>query len=123
METTTTIPPEKPSSILTLIKGLTAAGKKFRPSDWTDRLIGAVSFYAREHSNRSSEISGCVCIIERDGVKGIVLDSKLDEIEPNLTRFMRNFAKDNELTIELLDKSEWDQNHHRVVKKPQRHFI
>lgn len=106
-----------------LIKGQTKKGGKFRPSDWADRLIGAVAFYAREHHGNPREISGRVCIIDRAGVKSIIFDPLLREIASGLYDFLQSFARDNNLEVELLDQSEWNQSRRRIITKPKRQFV
>ena len=113
---------EGAASGYTFIKGQTADGRKFRPSDWCDRLVGSVALYAREEADLYDEITNSVCLTDRDGVKGLVMDNNLCEIEPMLFRFLNSFAKDNNLTIELLDNAQWNSDHRRVVAQPHRAF-
>lgn len=107
----------------TLIKGQTADGRKFRPSDWCDRLVGSIALYAREESDLYNEITDSVCLTDRDGFKGLVMDNKLKKIEPMLFRFLKSFAEDNKLKIEVLDNAEWNSDHRRVVTQPKRAFV
>lgn len=116
-------PPDAPEEYLFLIKGQTTKGGKFRPSDWADRLIGVSAFYAREHHGNPREISGKVCIIEREGFKSIIVDPELRQVANGLYMFMKNFAKDNKLVIELLDPSEWNRSRRRIIQKPVRQFV
>lgn len=111
------------SSGYTLIKGQTADGRKFRPSDWCDRLIGSIAVYAREESELLEQINDSVCLTDRDGFKGIVMDNKLRKIEPMLYRFLQSFADDNNLTVEQLDDGEWNSDNRRVITQPKRAFV
>ena len=52
------------------IRGVTLDGKPFRPSDWAQRLCGAMS-----------------------------ADKRLGQVEPVAYRILLNFAKDNELQV------------------------
>ena len=113
----------KLGSYLTIIKGVTEQGKKFRPSDWVDRLLGVSSFYAREYHGNPKDISSSVFAVNRDGVKSILFDSMLEEKASDLCTFLHTFAKDNNLAIEILDSSEWNKNRKRIVNKPKRRFI
>ena len=106
-----------------LIKGQTEEGKKFRPSDWADRLMGSVAIYAKEDSEMSNEILDSICLTDRDGFKGFVLSSKIQQIEPMLYTFLLNFAKDNNLKVELLDDHEWNNDRRQVVNKPRQAFV
>ena len=104
------------------IKGVTKSGRKFRPSDWADRLYGAVATYASESEQNKKLIADSVCLIERDGIKGIVVNPLLNKLEPQLFRFMDSFAADNALTMEKLDPQLWNYEHLRIVECPRRTF-
>ena len=116
-------PNESEEKRYTFIKGQVTDGRKFRPSDWCDRLVGSIALYAREESDLYNEITGSVCLTDRDGFKGLVMDNKLKEIEPTLYRFLRSFAIDNKLTIEELDDAEWNSDNRRLITPPKRAFI
>ena len=105
-----------------LIKGQTTDGKKFRPSDWADRLMGCISLYTKEEKDKFDEIRDCICSTERDGFRGIVFEEKLIELVPMLYRFLNNFAKDNSLVVEVLENEDWNAERQRVVVKPKRSF-
>ena len=106
-----------------LIKGQTADGAKFRPSDWADRLFGSIAVYAKQEQHESfQKISECICQTNRDDIKGIVMNSQIEQLSPQLFRFLNNFAKDNNLVIEKLADAEWNADHQRVVIKPKRKF-
>jgi hypothetical protein len=82
------------------IQGLTSDGQQFRPSDWADRLCGAMSCF-RPESGRNSHLqySPYVKPILLDGIRSVVVDHALREIEPLAFHFVLNFAKDNDLQI------------------------
>ena len=89
----------KPTSEF-FILGLTSDGKQFRPSDWSERLSGAMSCF-RPESGRQSHLhySQFVRPILLNGVRSVVVDHALREIEPLAYHFVVNFAKDNDLQI------------------------
>jgi hypothetical protein len=77
-----------------VIKGLTHEGKPFRPSDWAERLCGVMSAFG---SDGRMQYSPYVFPITSAGVKCVVVDKELEEIEPMAFTFLMNFARDNEL--------------------------
>ena len=79
-----------------LIKGLTAEGKPFRPSDWAERLCGVMSAFG---SDGRMQYSPYVYPITSAGLKCVVVVLVLCEIEPMAYNFLVNFAKENELQV------------------------
>lgn len=77
-----------------VIEGVTVEGKPFRPSDWAERLCGCLSTVG--HDNRL-QYSPYVHPVTSGGVRCVVVDMRLETIEPKAYRFLLNFAKDNEL--------------------------
>ncbi|WP_308922673.1 DUF3579 domain-containing protein [Janthinobacterium sp. J1-1] len=83
------------------ILGLTSNGKQFRPSDWAERLCGVMSCFNPEGGGRNAHLqySPYVRPTIVNGVKSVVVNTKLREIEPMAFHFVREFAKDNDLQI------------------------
>ena len=79
-----------------VIKGLTQDGKPFRPSDWAERLCGVMSAFG---SDGRMQYSPYVYPITASGLKCVVVDVQLGEIEPMAYNFLVNFARDNELQV------------------------
>jgi hypothetical protein len=79
-----------------IIVGLTKQGKKFRPSDWAERLCGVMSAFGAERKMKYSPYVGPG---DYNGEKAVFVDGRLGEIEPMAYRFMLNFAQDNDLQI------------------------
>ncbi|MDR2187698.1 MAG: DUF3579 domain-containing protein [Azonexus sp.] len=79
-----------------IIVGVTGQGKKFRPSDWAERLCGVMSVFGAE---RRMKYSPYVGPCHYDGQKAVLVDGRLDQIEPMAYRFMLNFARDNDLQV------------------------
>ena len=79
-----------------VIRGVTLAGKPFRPSDWAERLCGVMSAFG---SGGRMHYSPYVYPVSSGGVKCVVVDVRLREIEPMAYNFLLNFAKDNELEV------------------------
>jgi len=79
-----------------IIQGLTQDGKPFRPSDWAERLCGVMSAFGGDHR---MQYSPYVHPITANGVRCVVVDVRLEEVEPMAYRFLLSFAKDNELQV------------------------
>ena len=87
---------EEPAVVEFVIVGTTRDGKAFRPSDWAERLCGVMSAFGGD--NRMT-YSPFVHPITAAGVRCVVVDRRLETIEPMAYRFLLNFAKDNELQV------------------------
>ncbi len=84
------------------IQGVTQDGKPFRPSDWIERLCGVMSHFRPEGSGgRHAHLgySPYARPMVTEGVKGVVVDERLYEIEPKALEFVLNFAKENNLVM------------------------
>jgi hypothetical protein len=79
-----------------VIVGVTLAGNPFRPSDWAERLCGVMSQFGADQRMRYSPY---VQPVSSGGVKCVVVDARLREVEPLAYQFLLNFAKDNELKV------------------------
>src|SRR5580765_3884765 len=77
-----------------VILGVTLDGKPFRPSDWAERLCGVMSAFG---GDQRLQYSPFVYPVTSDGVRCVVVDVRLEEVEPMAYRFLLSFAKDNEL--------------------------
>lgn len=84
------------------IQGITSDGRQFRPSDWAERLCGAMSCFRPEGSggrNAHLQYSPYVRPALLNGVRSVVVNEAIREIEPLAYHFVVNFAKDNDLQI------------------------
>ena len=85
------------------IQGVTRDGKPFRPSDWAERLAGAMSSFRPEGAaaGRAAHIGySPLCVPRQLGaLRGILVSAELREIEPMAWDFVMNFARDNELVV------------------------
>jgi hypothetical protein len=85
------------------IKGITLEGHAFRPSDWAERLAGAMSCFRPEGSasDRSSYIGYSPYCVPRviGGVKCVIVNLALRDAEPMAWDFVMNFAQDNRLQV------------------------
>lgn len=85
------------------ICGVTLDGKTFRPSDWAERLAGAMSCFRPEGS--ASGISAYIgyspfCVPRViNGLKYVIVNEGLRDVEPMAWDFVMNFARDNQLQL------------------------
>ncbi|ODV14179.1 MAG: hypothetical protein ABT20_00870 [Rubrivivax sp. SCN 70-15] len=86
------------------IRGLTKDGRSFRPSDWAERLAGAMSSFrpGGVQAGIGAFIGYSPYCVPRivGGVKGVVVSEALRGIEPMAWDFVMNFARDNELQVD-----------------------
>ena len=84
------------------IRGLTEDGRRFRPSDWAERLAGVMAQFrpggAGARGGHISYSPWCVPTV-MNGVKVVVVHTDLREAEPMAWDFVMNFAKDNDLQV------------------------
>lgn len=99
----TTTPPRR-----IFIQGLTLQGRTFRPSDWAERLAGAMSSFRPGGAGPGSHIGYSPYCVPRiiDGVKGVLVNEALKGLEPMAWEFVMNFARDNELKLRELGPDE-----------------
>jgi hypothetical protein len=84
------------------IQGITSDGKPFRPSDWAERLCGVMSCFRPEGTgglNAHLKYSPYVRPTLLEGIKSVVVNEDLREIEPLAYHFVLDFAKDNDLQV------------------------
>ena len=85
------------------IQGVTTDGRSFRPSDWAERLAGAMSSFrpGGSHGGISAFIGYSPYCVPRvvDGVKCVIVSEALRDIEPMAWDFVMNFARDNALRV------------------------
>ena len=79
----------------TVLIGLTADGRKFRPSDWAERMCGSLCTFR----NRRMYYSPLLRPAIRDGIKCVLVDDGLYAKEPGIHQQIFDFAKTNSLTI------------------------
>lgn len=85
------------------IQGLTTQGRTFRPSDWAERLAGAMSCFRPGGGigGIGSFIGYSPYCVPRviNGVKCVIVSERLKDIEPMAWDFVMNFARDNDLQV------------------------
>jgi len=90
----------KPREIF--IRGITADGRIFRPSDWAERLASLMARFRPVGLCRTEPHLGyspyCIPTVV-DGVRCLVVSESLRDIEPMAFDFLLNFARDNRLDV------------------------
>jgi hypothetical protein len=85
------------------IQGLTKEGRTFRPSDWAERLAGAMSCFrpGGGKGGIGAYIGYSPYCVPRviSGVKCVIVNEALKALEPMAWDFVMNFARDNELQV------------------------
>jgi hypothetical protein len=83
------------------IQGVTREGKTFRPSDWAERLAGALSSFRPGGSGPNAHIGYSPYCVPRvvGGVKCVIVSEALRSLEPMAMDFVMNFARDNHLVV------------------------
>ncbi|MBC7858497.1 MAG: DUF3579 domain-containing protein [Burkholderiaceae bacterium] len=84
------------------ILGITSNGKQFRPSDWAERLCGVMSCFNPDGGggrNAHLQFSPYVRPTVMNGVRSVVVNTKLKKLEPMAFNFVVEFAKDNDLQV------------------------
>jgi hypothetical protein len=85
------------------IMGVTQDGKTFRPSDWAERLAGAMSSFRPKGGlgGRSAFIGYSPYCVPSfvDGVRCVVVSEALRGLEVMAWDFVMNFARDNNLQV------------------------
>jgi len=79
-----------------LIEGRTQAGRKFRPSDWAERMSGALSTFGRDHRIQYSPMLQPLII---DGIKCISIDPELQNHFPEMYAYIMGWANNNDLVV------------------------
>jgi hypothetical protein len=88
-----------------IICGQTVDGRKFRPSDWAERLYYAVASYG---SNQKVNFNPLVNIRIKDEMKCVAVDQRLQDEDTTMFEFLIGFGRDNELMM-------MDQDGRRVI--------
>jgi len=79
-----------------VIRGITTDGKPFRPSDWAERLAGALSIMGPD--NRM-HYSANVQPVFRSGLRCVAIERSLEHKSPTIYKFLMDFARQNNLDV------------------------
>lgn len=95
------MPSAKPREFF--IQGITTDGRTFRPSDWAERLAGAMSSFRPDAgpAGIGRHIGYSPYCVPRvvSGVKCVIVNEALRGLEPMAWDFVMNFARDNALQV------------------------
>jgi len=96
---TARLPVSKPREFF--IQGVTSNGRAFRPSDWAERLAGALSTFRPKGTGIGAHIGYSPYCVPRviDNIKCVIVNEALRDIEPMAWDFAMNFARDNDLQV------------------------
>lgn len=83
-----------------VIFGETLQGRRFRPSDWSERLAGVMAPFGPP-GMAVGRLAYSPYVFPRviGGVKCVVVDDRLRDSSPLAWKFARDFARDNQLKI------------------------
>ena len=84
-----------------VILGVTSEGRKFRPSNWAERLAGVLSQFRPRPLRQGDHISyspWCMPGIDGDA-RCLVLHPQLQERFPEAWAYVEQFARENDLQV------------------------
>lgn len=79
-----------------VIEGVTEQGKKFRPSDWAERMSGKLATFKNSRIKYSPMLQPST---NQAGNKCVLLDPSLKQTNPALYQSILEFAQNNQLKI------------------------
>lgn len=86
-----------------VILGLTRDGRAFRPSDWAERLAGAMSSFrpGAGVGGISAAIGYSPYCVPKvvQGARSVLVNEALRDLEPMAWDFVTHFARDNDLQM------------------------
>ena len=82
-----------------VILGQTSEGRTFRPSDWAERLAGVMAVFRPGKAGIQQHLTYSPYVVpsSHDGVRCVIVDPQLRELEPMAYSFVLSFARDNDL--------------------------
>ena len=83
-----------------IIEGITENGRKFRPSDWAERMSGALSTFGRDQRIQYSPLLQPMTV---NGVKCVSVDPQLKDSFPELFAYIMRWVDTNHLKVVELD--------------------
>ena len=86
-----------------IIEGVTTNGRKFRPSDWAERMSGMLSTFGRDQRIRYSPLLYPMTV---NGVKCISIDPDLQNIHPEMYAYILQWAEGNRLSVTEIEDEE-----------------
>lgn len=88
-----------------IVEGYTEDGRKFRPSDWIDRVASMMATYGKTQRLVYSDLMHPELY---NGEKCLIVDTELEVKNPGMFEYVMHFAKSNNLrttkVCELIEK-------------------
>lgn len=85
-----------------IIEGITETGRTFRPSDWAERMCGALSTFGRDHRIQYSPMLYPLTI---SGIKCVSVDPTLQNSYPEMFAHIMRWVQMNRLKLVEVDDS------------------
>ncbi len=79
-----------------IIQGVTEEGRKFRPSDWIDRISSMMASYGTSHRLVFSDLLHPELY---EGEKCLIIDMVLEKENISMFEYVMNFVKTNNLKM------------------------
>jgi len=79
-----------------IIQSVTEDGRKFRPSDWIDRISSMAATYGTSHRLVFSDLLHPELY---EGQKCLIIDTSLETENPGMFEYVMNFVKTNKLVM------------------------
>ena len=80
-----------------VIESVREDGRKFRPSDWIERISTMLAEFGPDHRlHYANGVQPCMI----DGQKCLVVDPHLEQSNPAAYGFILQFARDNQLRVQ-----------------------
>jgi len=86
-----------------IIEGITENGKKFRPSDWAERMSGALSTFGRDQRIQYSPMLQPMTL---NGIKCISVDPMLKDQHPEMYNYIMHWVDTNRLKVIEIEQSD-----------------
>jgi len=83
-----------------IIEGVTESGSKFRPSDWAERMSGALSTFGPDHRIQYSPMLQPLTV---NGIKCVSVDPNLRKTYPEMFAYIMRWVELNHLKIVEVD--------------------
>jgi hypothetical protein len=90
-----------------IIEGITENGRTFRPSDWAERMSGALSTFGRDHRIQYSPMLYPLTV---NGIKCVSVDLNLQNSYPEMFAHIMRWVQMNRLKVVEVDESQPDLN-------------
>jgi hypothetical protein len=86
-----------------IIEGITENGRQFRPSDWAERMSGALSTFGRDHRIQYSPLLQPLTV---NGIKCVSVDPHLKDTYPEMFAYIMRWVDTNRLKVTEVDSDE-----------------